>query len=253
MTGALVGTCSGVVDFGEYAGFYFAHEIAKKEYRRIVSPIREAFLDALENFASAFVGEQADGLGARYFVDSTPWNLRIVDNLAQRFPKALFVLTVRHYSGLIQSLERSYLDGWLWAGKDTEERARLWSNFYSLVNGLPVDRTAVLGFDRLCRDPSSTIVDFTLQLKRLGLAAESLDLRVLGKSYASVLRPTVAACDTKGVSLVGRSSFDETHWSLDHERIAHAQTAATEQFLRERVGSHYICPEGWSQFSLVKS
>src|SRR5260370_39865509 len=103
----------------------------------------------------------AQSRGGTAFCDHTPRNLLIATQLAEVFPTALFVLTVRHYSGTIQSLMRlgmitvthDYEQGRDRQAATAAAAGTVWSRHYAAASQLPPDRTINLGDDRLCSQP----------------------------------------------------------------------------------------------------
>jgi hypothetical protein len=90
---------------------------------------------------------------SKYYCDSNQWNMFAIEDLVEQNKDAIYIVMNRHYSGIIQSLQRSYRDGFEWAGKDLKERAELWNKIYSKVDVLPKDKTVFVSYDNLCKNP----------------------------------------------------------------------------------------------------
>ncbi|MGH9004440.1 MAG: sulfotransferase, partial [Acidimicrobiia bacterium] len=178
------------------------------------------------------------------YCDSTPWNLLVARDLAAFLPQAMFVLCLRHYSGTIQSLGRSYEQGFRFAGSNDRESARVWSDFYRNVVHLPPDRTIEVSFDGLCAAPETTLARLDEDLSRHGLAVDDLSREVLARSHAVPAggdRPTVGRLDEGGrVVLVGRPSVDAGQWSPDRDEGVRPVVAEVDELLRGRGG--YLDP-----------
>ncbi len=87
--------------------------------------------------ARRFAEEVARSQGCEWYCDTTPWNLLVADRLAAQLPDALFVLMLRHYSGTVQSLRRSFESGFVWAGETLADSARIWAHFYRCAAEYP--------------------------------------------------------------------------------------------------------------------
>ena len=69
------------------------------------------------------------------------WALRLCPDAkgraASKLPGALFVLTLRHYSGVVQSLRRSFESGYGWAGPGWDDSARVMAHLDSISARIP--------------------------------------------------------------------------------------------------------------------
>jgi len=244
VTGALIGTFPQVANLGEYAAFYFTRVIAEKEYRGVPTPCKADWLEALSKLAFEFAESTARQAQKRFFLDSTPWNTRIIANLAEEFSDAVFVLVLRHYRGVVQSLARSYCQGWRWCGRTLEERAALWAEMYGHCEELPTDRTVALGFDQLCEAPQQTLRTFLAALETKGVSSQGHELAVLAQSHATVAaRETIAHLNGDGrIVLQRRSSFDPKDWPEDYEARIDRIVREVDEMLARRFPQHYIAP-----------
>ena len=248
LVGAHLGTCDQAADFQELGVFYFTRSVAPRGFQRVPSPLKHDYLAELRTHAIGFARRQARQRGKAFFIDSTPWNLLIAAELREALPDALFVLTLRHYSGVVQSLERSRSDGWAWGGQDLRQRIGLWCKLYAHAHELPAERTVVLSYDALCNDPTETLRVFGQRLSRLGFPSETLSLAPFAHSYATTHpRPTLGRPNEDG-SIVLRSipSFDRAHWEqLAHGEPVDSLTREVDAILREHFPSDYTVPSEW--------
>lgn len=247
LAAAYLCTSRAVADFGELGVFAFTRRVARREFERVQSPLKDVYLAELDQHAIDFVLREARATGARYFCDSTPWNLHVIDYLREIFPHALFILTIRHYAGVIQSLERSYHDGWKWAGPSATDRALIWSRAYKKVTGLPMDRTITLGYDRLCQNPSVAISDFIDRLALAGFPVSELCLSAFAESHATTSPRRTVAVRTSGgpVTLHSMQSFDPECWRVEDEQQVRPIVADCEHVLRALFPTDYSVPEAW--------
>src|SRR5204862_1991118 len=122
--------------------------------------------------ASAFVIIVAEEVGFTAFVDSSPLNALISRQLAEVFPDALFVLALRHYTGVIQSIVRlgmiRVLPGHERSIDSYEANAgaaaAVWRSHYEAAMQLPRDRTIAFGYDRFCAQPQPVLERFKASL-----------------------------------------------------------------------------------------
>lgn len=222
LVGSYLSSAAEICDLGEYAGFFFVHHVADREYARVPAPHKGEYLEELREHALDFATRVARRHGCSCFCDSTPWNLLIAGTLVARLPDALFVLTVRDVRGVSQSLERSRAQGYLWAGDTLEERALLWRRFYSHVGSLDPDRTVVVDYDELCAEPPAVLDELARDLSRHGITF-SLDAGALCESHANPAgagRPTVGVRLGDGsVSLRSIPSYDAAAWPADADAV----------------------------------
>jgi len=247
MLGAFIGSSPAGIYIGEFAGFYLTKVIVPREYRRVDSVLKEKYIRELQEHAAAFVVKEIEQLGAAFFVESTPWNLHVADYLHKLFPSALFVLTIRHYSGVIQSLERSYRDGWEWAGKTLVERAQVWTDFYACASLLPTNRTIAISYDRLCETPEPVLRQLTEQLRAFDIPSDNCDWSVLARSMATTsARPTIADTGPGGeLRLKPRKAFNVDEWSDRHQELVFSKVSKVDGVLKALYPDVYSPPSGW--------
>ncbi|MBE1489591.1 sulfotransferase family protein [Plantactinospora soyae] len=244
LAGAWLGSHPSVYAMGEYSAFVFAYATAPAGYTRTRPPYAERYLRELQNHAAEFAGRLATERGARFFCDSTPWNLLVADTLAELYPSARFVLTLRHYAGVIQSLERSYRRRYLWAGATPVDRASVWAAVYERAAALPADRTTVFSYDELCADPDGTIARWRSALARIGVDPAGLDDRVFLRSYAGGWddqRRTVATRTGGRVEFAPIPSVDPERWSEALDTEVRPVVGEVDRMLRQRF-SEYATP-----------
>lgn len=241
--GSYVASAPAVCDLGEYAGFFFAHHIAEREYRRVPSPYKDRYMAELRDHAREFPGRIARASGCGAFCDSTPWNLLVAAELVQRLPDALFVLTVRDIAGLSQSLARSHAAGYEWAGATIAERAELWRDFYAHVEALDPARTILVDYEHLCADPTPALAELDRSLVARGIAGP----RDRGQFCESHANPEGSARPTLGTYIAGGgvalspiASSDPAAWSPEAEytarSIVEGAASALARF-RERLAA----------------
>ena len=249
LMGRYVGSSPRVCDLGEYLGFYLAHHVAEREFRDMPSPFAEPYLAGLHEFTAHFAADLSTRDGCDFYCDDTPWNLLVADALVRRLPGAVFVLMLRHYSGAVQSLQRSYAAGYRWAGSTPEESAALWARFYSCTAVLPQRRTIPVSYDRLVRKPEPTLRRLHERLREVGLDERYLDLGVFTVSHATkpqdAVRP-LSSVDAAGNVVLGRlPSFRADEWPEALDRRVRAIVHPVERQLIESFGRSYRAPAGF--------
>lgn len=247
LMGNYIGSSPLICNLGEYSAFHFSHEIAVKAYERVPSPYKDIFLQELQLLASSLAARIATEQDCQFYCDSTPWNLLIMQSLTKTFPNAIFILMLRHYSGVILSLARSYRDQYLWATDKWSARAALWSSFYENTSFLPLDRTIVISYERLCAEPKSTIENLENSLMRLGLNGAEFDETQLAKSHATNRkdqRPTIV-CETETgqISFNSISSFDLDLWTQSISEQVSPIVENTNNLLQNLFPETYETPE----------
>lgn len=202
LTGNFIGSSKNVHNLNEYIGHAFTHILARKAFRNSMMPYKEQYIRYLQLHTAKFAEQVTTESGCSFYSDSTPWNLLIVDELLSDFPEAIFVLCLRHYLGVIQSLKESFERGHKWAGKTWQERACLWSNFYSNVCKLRRSNLIVISYDKLCREPSSTIKTLMNKLNKEGVEISNINLAEFAYPHAannSEKKKTLAKITNDGV------------------------------------------------------
>lgn len=249
MLGRYVASHKEAVDLGEFFGFFLTLRHLREVTRRVPSSYRDAYLEHLVGSTTAFADSAAEAAGVSIWCDQTPWNLLIIDELVARFPTALFVLSVRHYSGTILSLQRSFKAGYNWAGRTMEDSAKLWSRFYGRVVDLPKDRTIAISYDGLCADPIPTLARLREQLaEHLSVDPLGFDDCSLAESHATEkARPTLAYVYDGRAHLRPINSLEPGAWTTQIERVTRPIVATTDQWLRLHLPDVYEWPKGFAE------
>jgi len=188
------------------------------------------------------------------FCDASPRNLLIAEKLAEIFPEALFILTLRHYSGTIQSLLRTGMVTQVPGQRPSSEpgvtaagAAELWSRYYTAARALPPDRTIVFGYDSFCANPDGVLARFKIRLGRADFPTAELDDRAFSASHASVpgkARRTVGR-DSDG-RLAPMSSYDRDDWTAELEATVRPLVAQVDERLFGRYPDDYASPPGYA-------
>lgn len=266
MIGNYLGSARSVLNAGEYRALYLAHGAlpiqlgAANRLEGLAPPEWESFraryVDEVRIHAAEFIVKAAESSGHTAFVDSFPRNVFIAGQLADIFPDALFVLTLRHYTGVIQSLLRlgtvSLLPGFEasidWVDPTAVAAAALWSRHYQASFNLPNDRTIVFGYDRFCADPGTVLRQFKAALASRSFPVDELDDASFMRSHASEpgkRRATAGRKSGAGVRLVSIPSFDPTTWTPVTELEIQAAVAPIDTLLRVIFPDDYAEPAGY--------
>lgn len=95
------------------------------------------------------------------YIDQTPWYALIIKFVHALFPDAIFIHMIRDGREVVNSLEKSYSNGFIWAGKDLKERATIWVKSISSAQHYVGSRSDIsykeFRYDDLWNDPLSTI------------------------------------------------------------------------------------------------
>jgi Sulfotransferase family len=245
LIGSYLASGARVLGLGEYGGFHLAHNIAPTTLGAMPGSHREEYLRDLAVHAQSFAEGLARAQGRQWYCDSTPWNLLVADRIAAQLPDALFVLMLRHYSGAVQSLRRSFESGFVWAGRTWADSARIWAHFYGSVARVPADRTVAVSYDALTDDPDTVLALLRTWLHEHGFPVDDLDVSELAISHAppsSGSRPTIGARTEHGIELRSMSSFDPEGWSGDIHRAVWPIVAEVHRDLTERFPTAYVWP-----------
>lgn len=244
--GAYIGSHPDITPLGEYLGFHFAGRVAPDLFPHDLQRYQHRYLGELVDHSVDFVARTVASAGTRGFCDDSPWNMEIVPHLESLYPSALYLLCLRHYRGVIQSLRRSYADGRAWVGATDTDRAETWVRFYSNVAYLPDDRTLPVSFEEFCVEPAVVIGRIGDWLDQHSFDKKLLDPAVFVTSHAagrSASRPTVASLSGSGrVTFGKRPGYDPTTWTADDERAARSVVLDVDVELRARFPRHYLEP-----------
>jgi hypothetical protein len=247
LVGNFIGSSSAVCNLQEFGGFYLTRFLIEYHLaKRMPCPSRQKYLGELRTHATRFAARQARAENTRFYLDATPGNLLIAKTLAEEFPKAIFVLLLRHYSGVVLSLRRSFLDGYAWAGKSWEERALVWRSFYSNVIFLPQDRTIIVNYDLLCSRPNKCVGMLTADLRRHQVGRTDFDLCEFLKGHATSRTDshrTIGVLNKRGQICLRRvSSYDVKRWSSAIHNRVRPIVHGVDGLLCELFGSKYFSP-----------
>lgn len=252
MIGNFIGSSSAVCNLEEFGGFYLTRFLIENLLmKKMPSPFKDAYVTELRKHATGFATRKAKSAKCKYFLDATPGNLLIAKTLSDEFPDAIFVLMLRHYSGVVLSLNRSFKEGYLWAGRTWEHRAELWRTFYSNVICLPQKNTIVVGYDLLCSNPKKYVKKLISDLASYGVDNTVFNMAELAKNHAPNIneeRQTIGVAHSKGrISLRSIKSYDDSLWSIEiHDRIR-PKVSGVDALLSELYGKSYISPLPLSQ------
>ncbi|GAB3173465.1 hypothetical protein GCM10027059_44530 [Myceligenerans halotolerans] len=193
MMGALLGSASNVHHLGELAGVYLVWN--KLRWGRSLAPAKADYQRFLAQSTAEFYRTTSP---AQFCCDSDPWNLLAVDDILEVLPEARFLLCFRELPGVCASLERSYGQGFAWAGPNTSDRVDLWIRFYRNLEKLPAESTRVFRYDEFAADPAGGWPALRSSLTSLGVSG--VDPTVLTVSHATgeATRPTFAERSASG-------------------------------------------------------
>jgi len=248
LIGNYIGSSSNVCDLGEYFGFAFTLNKLETLFKKVPSNFKTDYIKSLQEHAVDFTRKVSIENDCKFFCDSTPWNSLVLDQIQHFFPNALFVLMIRHYSGLIQSLERSFNDGYAWAGENLVKRAVLYSDIYSNVLNLPRNNTFPLSYDMLCYDPLNTISELNNWLLQKGIDIESIDETCFSNSYASNphhKRKSLASLVNSELVFRQIPSFESENWSVEIEQRVYSIVGDVVSKLSHSYPDVLIKPNGF--------
>jgi Sulfotransferase family len=264
MIGNYIGSARSVLNAGEYRALYLTIGTLPLQMVGQVTglvppewdPHRLEYIKEAQQHACEFIVRVAEAQGYTAFCDSSPKNILIADRLAEIFPDALFVLTVRHYTGAIQSLKRlntiRVLPGFEpsmdWVDPTAVAAAMIWSKHYRKALDLPAERTVVFGYDRFCADPEPVLIRFKGALAGAGFPVEELDDSVFAVSHAHLpetKRPTVGQVSSTGPRLASISSFDASTWLPAMESEVQPVVTLTNELLGVWFPDDYASPVGY--------
>lgn len=175
--------------------------------RRNWAPLRayieeHEFVAALGAFSDSIFASLLQSQGKQRYVDHTPWYVNLIEFIDLLYPDAQFVHVIRDGRRVVESLSKSYSNGFSWAGATVTDRTELWLNSVERgrTAGLPLgkDRYRELRYEDLCRHPQPTL---EVLLGYLDLPMEPEVLRPLTYSHASPNRrphPVLAEVTRQG-------------------------------------------------------
>jgi Sulfotransferase family len=264
MIGNYLGSARSVLNVGEYRPLYLAYATLPIQLRSPLNglvpqawePHLHDYVEQAQRHAVDFIIRATQDEGRTAFCDSHPRNVLIAPVLRELFPDALFVLTLRHYTGTIQSLLRLGLISVLPDNEPSIDfveptavaAAVLWARHYQASMTLPLDRTVVFGFDQFCAHPEPTVARFKSALERAGFPVEELDDGVFSESHASAPgrpRPTVGARPGDPAHLSAIPSYESETWLPVNEVAVHPVVEGTDELLRGAFPNDYASPAGY--------
>jgi hypothetical protein len=234
-----------ILNLREYGGFHLAYNLAPASLGAMPGTFRDAYLADLRTHAAWFAEGLSGTAGADWYCDSTPFNLAAAGAIAEDLPDAVFVVMLRHYSGCIQSLRRSYASGFTWAGRTWAESAEVWAASYRAVGGLPPGRTVMASYEALAEDPEGTLAALCDTLGSMGVPVSDLDPGELAVSHAPPStgpRPTIGVLEDGEVKLHPIPSYEPSHWSGDIHRMVWPVVEGVHRDLLELFPGAYRCP-----------
>ena len=244
LVGSLLGTSSSVLYAGELAVLYFADWVAPREFARTPSAFREAYLRRLRNQSHAFFEEVGQRSNVAFLCDSTPWNFRILQSLDAAFPNAMFVVTVRSASGVVQSMRRSYQLGYRWAGPEDSDRLATWCEAYEAILGLAPTRVVPFSYDHLCIEPRQTVERFLHCIRESG-GPTDIDLEPLMITHANPeSRPTTLKRNSSGgLSWTPIAAYSDEGWRVEAEGPLGRRARAIEKELARTLLGSEVDPQ----------
>jgi hypothetical protein len=261
MIGNYLGSAPSVLNAGEYRALYLAFATLPMQLRGALEglvpkewePHRDLYLQQVQRHSVDFIMRTAQEQGRTAFCDSHPRNVLIAPLLAGMFPDALFVLTLRHYTGTIQSLLRlgtiSVLPGnepgLDWYDPTAVAAGVIWDRHYQAAMSLPRDRTVVFGYDRFCADPKRTLARFKAALGAARFPVDELNDRSFADSHASLPGRPRATVGARGGRLASIPSYDAKSWLPVNEREVRPVVGGTDDLLRAVYPLDYAAPAGY--------
>ncbi len=264
MIGNYIGSAPSVLNAGEYRALHLAYGTLTSQLTGALAGLvpadwerhRDRYVSEVQRHAAEFIVRATESEGCMAFCDSTPRNVLVARKLAQVFPNALFILTVRHYSGTIQSLVRLGIISVLYdhePGRDLADATAaaagaLWSRHYSSAPELPPNRTIVFGYDRFCAEPELTLERFKAALASKDFPIKELDDAAFAISHAlapGTNRATVGQKSAGETRLISIPSFDVAGWTGSMEYHVRPAVEVVDADLRVWYPDDYREPVGY--------
>jgi hypothetical protein len=264
MIGNYIGSAQSVLNAGEYRALDIAYGTLRSQLTGALAGLvppdwgahRDQYVSEVQRHAAEFIVRVAASEGRTAFCDSTPRNLLIATQLAEVFPTAVFVLTVRHYSGTIQSLVRlgmitvihDYEQGRDRQAATAAAAGTLWSRHYAAASQLPPDRTITFGYDRFCAEPDPTLERFKASLASKDFPVDELDEAAFTVSHAlapGTNRATVGQESEGETRLNSIPSFDASAWTGSMEYHVRPAVEVVDADLRSWYPDDYRDPIGY--------
>lgn len=262
MIGEWIGASPDICNLGEYYAFVHAYNVIPETYERLRPPYLSEYLAKIRDLVVTYAAMLVDrDRMAMTFCDHTPWNVLIYDELLATYPDATFVLMIRHFSGVMQSLARSQERGYQWAGGTWGERALIWEMIYRDIARLRSPRVIPVSYDYVCSAPEDAMRRLSARLEDAGFNVRERNLDVFATSHATdgaAGRTVARAADDKGgISWVTRGSFDEQAWRADVTLTAEvaAMLEQCDANLRDNFAesAEYMQPPDWRDSLLAEA
>ena len=234
MLGEYIGSAQEILNTGEYTGFYFAEIMSRDMIVTKPSPYVSEFCDSLFYHALDFIEQKTLNEKKTCYVDATPWNLLLSKKLSEVMENALFVCSLRHFAGVVQSLERSHIEGYTWAGNDFKERMNLYVKFYENINALPSDRTIFFDYDKFCQDPEKILNKFDEEFFNF-TKINSLDRSTFAVGHHNHNKKKIAIIEDNNIVKYGPIvSYDEKNWSIELNELGLSKLKTISRYLATR-------------------
>lgn len=122
------------------------------------SPLTEPFIAAVTALVKETTVEETKARGKSIYVDHSPWHALCLPEVWDIFPHARVVHVVRNPADVVDSLRRSYLAGYRWAGATTRDRVQLWMRFVDHVESHRADpRLVEIRYEDIAADPRESL------------------------------------------------------------------------------------------------
>jgi L-2,4-diaminobutyrate decarboxylase len=233
LIGEFIATAPDLVSVGELSTMYFSCGVAESEYGRVPSQYKQEYLKGLRAYSEQFMRVLCAREMKVGFVESTPWNLRVVSALTTSFPKAIFVVCIRHYAGVIQSMRNSWEAGYKWAGPSDNNRAHVWAEMNGYIDQVPKERTIFFSYDAMCQNPVAAISELENRLNAKGVNGP-FDHSTFAISHGSPSVPrNVLFKQTHGESeMRSIAPYDVSAWSAtDEDTVYHILAPAVAKIV----------------------
>lgn len=221
MIGEYIASHPNVLSLGEYGGFDFTYRLAQNELKGMPSQYVEKYLDELKLHARDFPQKLAIEQEKEWFSDAAPWNLLSAEEIDQRNPDSIYLLCYRNIQGVTQSLEKSFSQGWDWAGKDFNKRVLLWKNFYKNIISLPPEKTIYFNYDMFCQYPLEILDNLDKDLKEKTQLELEFNRNIFAESHASGPEKkgnTIASfSEEKKIIFNSIASYNKENWLPEYD------------------------------------
>jgi GTPase SAR1 family protein len=163
LIGNYIGSCKKVCNLIEYPGFYLAAKVGPSFQKKVAADYKPELYNAMFDFMQLFSADLVRRQSCEAYVDSNPFNFRIIKKLQEKVNPALFIVMLRDYRGVISSLKKSCDEGRSWAGPEDADRATLYYKFYKRLKNINLNQVIFLNYDQLCGSPKEILDTFEEQ------------------------------------------------------------------------------------------